>query len=237
MSLKDDIENMLLSYSSGAPEEREQWRSLYTDKMGTREMKIPQEASVFSKILATPIALATIYGNDAINWTKFIGDALSGRSNPSLEDITMWSMGALGGGTAFGRRPAGSLGMGGGLTEESKMLLAKNKRLRTSLQTEKLLAPANKAAAEAEAMLKKLDDEARIAVAKAMNNPEKLAKVLGLKYQGKWPDVDLYEFRDEVTKGNFTVKSLNDVEKRLQEIRSTIKPMDDFSLDDILREL
>ncbi len=193
---KDAIEDLL----STTPEDREQWGELYISKLGSRKMKIPSEASIISKIVATPIALASIYGSDLIDWTKFIGDALHGKSNPSLEDITLWSMGALGGGTTFGAKvPKGALREG--MSWEEKVA--------------KLGEPAeNKALNEFEELLGKQQ---------VARTPESMAKELGLTYQGEWEGFGVMEFRDELTKGNLTVKSLDDLEERVLELRKLFK--------------
>lgn len=58
---------------------------------------------------------------------------------------------------------------------------------------------------------------------KAPLNPEAMAKELGLKFQGKWDDFELFEFMDLKTKGNITVKSLDELEKRVFELRRSFE--------------
>ena len=60
-----------------------------------------------------------------------------------------------------------------------------------------------------------------LAIEARIKTPESMAKELGLTYQGKWDlgEMHAHGFRDEVTGGNLSVDSLDDLPKALSKLR------------------
>jgi hypothetical protein len=53
--------------------------------------------------------------------------------------------------------------------------------------------------------------------------PEALAEKFGLQYQGKWPDLDMWEFMDLETKGNISVTNLDELEEKVINLKKSMK--------------
>jgi hypothetical protein len=204
---------------------REEWRKTYFNKNlfeHGAKISVPSDTSPLGTGAAALIAGIAPIVKDTVDWTKFIGDVLSGKRSYTPEDVTMWSMGALGG-SSFGRTPKGSLKMGlakefdkfadisgliGDKTEASNIRARESMRELTSAEGKEL-----------DDLLSTLDD----ALENSDTTPTGLAKKLGLKYQGEWKDFGLMEFFDETTKGNITVKSLDELEGRVIQLRNSFK--------------
>ena len=64
--------------------------------------------------------------------------------------------------------------------------------------------------------------------------PETLAEKFGLQYQGKWPDLDMWEFMDLETKGNISVTNLDELEEKVIKLKESMKGISSISAEKLI---
>jgi hypothetical protein len=228
LGLREGKGNKFLPNISSSATDKE-WQELYFSNLGDREaLRIPKEANIAEKLFAIPVALASIYGKDLIDWIMLPGDVMQGKVNPTAEELTMWSMGAMGGGTSFGEIPVGALGMGGKVSSKrrAEILMTVPEQLKGKpgeaafLESRRQYIKATAERTKSESPIDELLAEYGVT-----RTPERAAEQLGLTYQGKWGEEygNMMEFFDKQTGGNVTIKTLDELEERIMKLRDDMK--------------